>query len=44
MEFETIIMGMETYRKKAKYLTTEANWIIRGSHAMSNVGFVLSSI
>lgn len=39
MEFETIIMEWK-HRKKAKYLTAEANWIIRCSHAMQNVGLV----
>lgn len=39
VEFETIIMEWK-HRRKAKYLTTEANWIIRRSHAMQNVGFV----
>lgn len=40
MEFKTITMEWK-HREKAKYLTTEANWIIRRSHAMQNVGFVL---
>ena len=43
MEFETIIMEWK-HRKKAKYLTTEANWIIRDPHAMSNVGFVFKAV
>lgn len=43
MEFETIIMEWK-HREKAKYLTTEANWIIRHSHAMQNVGFVFKGI
>lgn len=40
MEFKTIITEWK-HREKAKYLTTEANWIIRRSHAMQNMGFVL---
>lgn len=42
MEFETIIMKWKQ-RKEAKYLTTEANWIIRCSHARRNVGFVFKT-
>lgn len=38
MEFKTIIMEWK-HRKKAKYLTAEANWLVRRSHAMQNVGF-----
>lgn len=43
MEFETIIMEWK-HREKAKYLTAEANWIIRHSHAMQNVGFVFKGV
>lgn len=32
------------HREKAKYLTAEANWIIRHSHAMQNVGFVFKGV
>lgn len=43
MEFETIIMEWK-HREKAKYSTTEANWIIRHSHAMQNAGPVFKGV
>lgn len=39
MEFKTIIVEWK-HGKRAKYLTTEANWMVRCSHATQNVGFV----